>query len=85
MIGLGADPAAVANEVQSIGTRFLAKQHIPSFLGAINECIFQIQVLLDQDRRPLANLTSVSLMLSEISHTKLGIFSDRETLRPLSV
>ncbi len=84
LTALGASPAAVAGELQSMGTLLLAKHHNRSVLGTINEYIFQIQVLHDLNRLPLKNLTSVSLMLSEIPHVKLGIFSDRETLRLLS-
>lgn len=85
LTALGASPAAVAGELQAMGTLLLAKHHNRSVLGTLNEYIYQIEVLRHQDRRSLANLTSVSLMLSEIPHAKLGIFPDRETLRLLSV
>jgi len=81
---LGAHPEAVVHEVQAMGTLLLAKHHNRSVLGTLNEYIFQIQVWHDLNCLPLKNLASVSLMLSEIPHAKLGIFSDRETLRLLS-
>jgi len=81
---LGAHPEAVVHEVQAMGTLLLAKHHNRSVLGTLSEYIFQIQVWHDLNSLPLKNLASVSLMLSEIPHAKLGIFSDRETLRLLS-
>ena len=81
---LGAHPEAVVHEVQARGQLLLAKHNNRSVLGTLNEYIFQIQVWHDLNCLPLKNLASVSLMLSEIPHAKLGIFSDRETLRLLS-
>jgi hypothetical protein len=85
LTALGASPAAVAGELQSMGTLLLAKHHNRSVLGTINEYIFQIEACHDLNRSALKNLTSVSLMLSEIPRATLGILPDRETLRLLSV